>query len=330
MDTSVQFTSDKANRRRTQNRLAQRKFREKKRRITDNHDADVHTTQEIAETFNIASQPTPTTNNSSSSANSLPSVANATELAGALSSDEIPIIINSPEPIDNFDFNFDPISQLLNETNDQNLFQLLDQSHSAIDDRPSRHTIPGSDIRQSSPGSQITQPRSAEAMFGLITSARSDKGWISTLHIAAQKGHENIIRMLLLRKNSDVNKHDSDGRTPLMHAIIENHKSVVGLLLSHGAIIGLSDCDGRSALHWAVLYQRTDILHILLEHHAKYERSLDIDAPDNKGWTPLHISVTRAFEDGVLILLQEGADINAIAHKCPYTGKVMPSVDRQS
>jgi ankyrin repeat protein len=136
--------------------------------------------------------------------------------------------------------------------------------------------------------------------------------------------------MLLLRSNSDVNKQDSDGRTPLMHAIIENHKPVVGLLLSHGAIIGLSDCDGRIALGWAVLCQRTGILQILLEHRAKYERSLDIDAPDNKGWTPLHISVTEAFEDGILVLLQKGADINAIAHKCPYIGRVMPSVDRQS
>jgi hypothetical protein len=85
------------------------------------------------------------------------------------------------------------MSQLLNETNDQSPFQLLDPSRSTIDDRPSRHTIPSSDIRQSSPGSQITQPHSAEAMFGLITSARSDKEWISTLHIAAQKSHENII-----------------------------------------------------------------------------------------------------------------------------------------
>ncbi|KAJ5115709.1 hypothetical protein N7456_000057 [Penicillium angulare] len=329
MDDNFQFMSDKANRRRTQNRLAQRKYREKKRRITGNY--AVQTCQETAEILNIISQPTPNTNDSDSSVNPLVTVANTLPgLTGVMSPDEIPVVNTRSEPTDNFDFNFDPISQLLGGSNDQPFLPLSDQSHGSVDDRPSHRMIPDSDIRPDNPGSQIKQSRNAEAMFGLITSARSDKGWISTLHIAAQKGHENIIRVLLLRSNSDVNKQDSDGRTPLMHAIIENHNSVVHLLLSHGAIIGLFDCDGRSALHWAVLYQRTDILHGLLEHRAKHEQSLDIDAPDSTGWTPLHMSVTRAFEDGVLILLQEGADINAIAHKCPYTGKVMPSVDRQS
>jgi ankyrin repeat protein len=127
----------------------------------------------------------------------------------------------------------------------------------------------------------------------------------------------------------DVNNQDSDGRTPLIHAIIENHDSVVRLLLSHGARIGVYDREGRSGLHWAVLHRRFGILQHLLDHRAKYERSLDLDAYDNAGWTPLHMSVDRAFEAGVLMLLQGGADVNAKAHKCPYTGNVVPLMDRQ-
>lgn len=89
------------------------------------------------------------------------------------------------------------------------------------------------------------------------------------------------------------------------------------------------DREGRSGLHWAVLHRRLGILQHLLDHRAKYERSLVLDAYDNAGWTPLHMSVDRAFETGVVMLLQGGADINAKAHKCPYMGNVMPPMDRQ-
>lgn len=215
-------------------------------------------------------------------------------------------------------------------------FNSTSSNHMRSLSRPENSHIPSfrrrtsdSDIRPESPCLQLPQSHNDDTVLELITSARSDKGWIGALHIAAQKGHERIVRVLLLRGNMDVNNQDSDCRTPLIHAIIENHDSVVRLLLSHGARIAVYDREGRSGLHWAVLYRRLGILQHLLDHRAKYERSLDLDAYDNAGWTPLHMSVDRAFEAGVLMLLHGGADVNAKAHKCPYTGNVMPLMDRQ-
>ncbi|KAJ5193428.1 hypothetical protein N7449_009570 [Penicillium cf. viridicatum] len=357
MDVNVQFMSDTAERRRTQNRLAQRKFREKrKRRVAENA---VATPQDPSQSTSTAN------NNRNFPINSLPSFASAIPtLAGALSPDEIPIASTDSGPVDNFDL--DAIDQFLYQTNHDFSFTLSDPSpvqssatrpnftqsnssghgsrkeplNSTTSDNsasisqsgdshslPLHHITSASDIRPESPGTQPPQSPNYDTALDLITSARNDKGWIGTLHIAAQKGHERIVRVLLLQGNIDANSQDSDGRTPLIHAVIENHDSVVRLLLSHGARIGVYDCDGRSALHWAVLHRRLEILKQLLEHRAKYEPGLDIDVYDNYRWTPLHMSVNRAFDAGILMLLQEGADINAKAHKCPYTGKILPLMD---
>lgn len=163
---------------------------------------------------------------------------------------------------------------------------------------------------------------------GLIISSKED-GWIRSLHIAAQAGHEQIVQALLQHNATDINKADSDGRTALIHAVVENNQSVVCLLLERGARIGASDCDRRSALHWAVLYRRIGILEVLLKHREQHEAGFDIDTHDSTGWTPLHMAVHRAFEPGVLMLIQSGADINAKAGKCPHTGNIMPLLKGQ-
>lgn len=166
------------------------------------------------------------------------------------------------------------------------------------------------------------------SISGLIISNNED-GWISSLHIAAQGGHEQIVQALLQHNTTDINKVDSDGRTALIHAVVENNMSVVLLLLEKGARMGASDCDGRSALHWAVLYRRVEILDVLLKHREEHEASFDIDTHDSTGWTPLHMAVNRAFEPGVLMLIQSGADDHAKANQCPYTGNIMPLLKGQ-
>lgn len=120
---------------------------------------------------------------------------------------------------------------------------------------------------------------------------------------------------------------DSVGRTPLMHAVIEDHEAVAISLLAYGARIGELDCERRSALHWAVWHRRESILRILLKHQSERERDLDIDCYDENGWTPLHIAVGKGFEAGVLMLMQYGANLHSKARKCSVTGKVISQGD---
>ncbi|KAH8424125.1 ankyrin repeat domain-containing protein [Aspergillus melleus] len=132
-------------------------------------------------------------------------------------------------------------------------------------------------------------------------------GWLSTLHLAVQKGHDSIIRVLLER-NMDCNDPDSDGLTPLMHATIQGHERAVALLLSHGACAGKVDHLQRSVLHWAVLHRRDALLKIMLDRCSGEWRL--IDGYDGAGRTPLHVAVEIGFDAGVEMLLQFGANLH--------------------
>ncbi|KAJ5150726.1 uncharacterized protein N7500_010915 [Penicillium coprophilum] len=149
--------------------------------------------------------------------------------------------------------------------------------------------------------------RGASALpHGTAEPHNADSGWLSALHIAAQKGHYRIMRMLL-EQDIDCNEIDGNGMTPLIHATIGGYEDVVTLLLTHGARIDQVDCQDRSALHFAVNHRREAILKILLDHCVG-DRGL-IDAYDSGGRTPLHIAVDTGFEAGVQALVQRGASV---------------------
>ncbi|OTA66639.1 hypothetical protein K449DRAFT_235875 [Hypoxylon sp. EC38] len=76
-------------------------------------------------------------------------------------------------------------------------------------------------------------------------------GWLSPLHMAARRGNDRIA-WLLLQQGVDCNEKDSDGLTPIMHAVIGGNEEVVRSLLLHGADIGDDSGHKRpSALHLA-------------------------------------------------------------------------------
>ncbi|KAK4223160.1 ankyrin repeat-containing domain protein [Podospora fimiseda] len=138
-------------------------------------------------------------------------------------------------------------------------------------------------------------------------SASSNK-WQSSLHIAAQKGHNRIV-CVLLQHNSDCNEKDSEGLTPLIHATIGGYDDVVSSLLTHGARITSVDNQHRSALHWAVLHRREAMLKLLLKHCPVEDRDV-VDGYDVNGKTPLHTAIDSGFETGVQMLLQFGANVH--------------------
>lgn len=144
-------------------------------------------------------------------------------------------------------------------------------------------------------------------------------GWASSLHIAAQKGHDRIVRVLLQHSTeSNVNVPDSEGRTPLICATIGGHKDVVALLLADGALLSCVDHLHRSAIHWAVVHQRSSLLKLLLSHGQGEEQTpvrTVIDGYDLNGQTPLHLAIDQDFEDGVRLLLEYGANMNLIARR---------------
>ncbi|CAI7605652.1 unnamed protein product [Penicillium discolor] len=154
---------------------------------------------------------------------------------------------------------------------------------------------------------------SAGALFpGTTQCDDADSGCLSALHIAAQKGHHGIMRVLL-QQDIDCDEIDSDGLTSLIHATIGGHEDVVRLLLMRGARIDKVDRQCRSALHFAVTYRHEVILKILLDYCVGDQGF--IDAYDSGGRTPLHIAVDTGFEEGVQVLLQRGASVHCKTRK---------------
>ncbi|KAK4066063.1 uncharacterized protein Triagg1_8372 [Trichoderma aggressivum f. europaeum] len=141
----------------------------------------------------------------------------------------------------------------------------------------------------------------------------NNPGWLSALHIAAKRGHGGIVR-LLLQNCMDTNERDSDGLTPLMYAVAGGHEEVVKSLLAHGARLGDVDGRRRSVLHWAVLTCRENLLRLLLKHAATDDPLL-IDGYDETGRTPLHTAIASGFEAGVSILVEFGVNLYSKARK---------------
>lgn len=132
-----------------------------------------------------------------------------------------------------------------------------------------------------------------------------------------------------------VNQKDNDGMTALMHAASANAEKCVLALIKLNANPHMVDAVGNTALHWAVVMNRLRMVEILLYFGANPDhknkagatpfalsaiktdptialRLLDYNASlvehDGAGNTPLHKAVSARSKEGVLMLLQAGAN----------------------
>lgn len=126
------------------------------------------------------------------------------------------------------------------------------------------------------------------------------------LHFAAKSGNAQIAK-LLIEKGADVNARSrSTGITPLMLAIRHNHRAVIDVLIFHKADISMA-CGlegGSSPLHVAVKFGFIDIVEILLNNGA------DINAITELHSTPLYLSEKYGHEEISKLLTSQGAIIN--------------------
>lgn len=157
--------------------------------------------------------------------------------------------------------------------------------------------------------------------------------WLGPLHLAASKGHDRIVQMLL-KHRQPVDSPDSNGQTALMHAVQGGFEDVVRCLLDAGAAVDSVDKRGRTALHWAVMKRRRRLLARLLEYgnvnssgntegEDERRRMVSVDVYDDEGQTPLHRAIHSGFEAGVEVLLEFGADMACRARAPGMIGEKM-------
>jgi ankyrin repeat protein len=97
---------------------------------------------------------------------------------------------------------------------------------------------------------------------------------------------------------------------PLIAALAGEHFETADLLRHNGANPHVQGHQGTIPLHSAAYYENFKVVRKLIEYDA------DIDAGDNTGWTPLSwASRGHFFKDGSVhrLLLERGADVNSRA-----------------
>lgn len=116
------------------------------------------------------------------------------------------------------------------------------------------------------------------------------------LHQAAGSGQADAIASLIA-EGRDVNELDSDGWTPLMHAVYYGYAPTVRELLRLGADPNIQDEQKWTALHYAADTGRADIAQFLVENDA------DIYLEDIYGKTAFMVAqeyVARGRHPGLL------------------------------
>ncbi|KAF7268559.1 transient receptor potential channel pyrexia-like [Rhynchophorus ferrugineus] len=142
---------------------------------------------------------------------------------------------------------------------------------------------------------------------GVNVNGRTKDKEQTPMHLAAEGGYSDCIDILLDR-GAQANVKNYRLQTPLhLAARAQSYDSVELLLKKGNADPNVADCDKRTALHAAVgkAARSYDIIEILVSFGA------DVNAKDQYGYTPLHIAALNELSQCVEVLIHRGADVTA-------------------
>jgi len=166
-----------------------------------------------------------------------------------------------------------------------------------------------------------------------------DKGR-NAVHVAAEKGHVEVLERFLLTEPSNIDVKDKDGMTCLMLASCEGQLEAVRLLLKSKANPRCIDTSGLTALTWAILSDQELVAELIIETSGKSMLTKDVMGrtachlaaakgqfktlisimelepsavkwTDSSGFTPLHYAASAGQNEalGCLLNFAEGGEI---------------------
>lgn len=140
----------------------------------------------------------------------------------------------------------------------------------------------------------------------LTIPSQRDTIWLRhPIHLAASKGHQNIVGRLA-ECGVDINSKDSDHRTPLHWAATYGHTETVRVLLDKGAVVNVTQCDGFTPLHAATCVGRDKVCKMLIDYGA------DVNKADADGWNALHTAVCYGQTHVVELLVDNQASVRSV------------------
>lgn len=157
-------------------------------------------------------------------------------------------------------------------------------------------------------------------LFGIESMEALDNEGKSALHWAAQRGHLEMMKVML-DKGANINLTDDfekmAGTTPLELACIYGNVDMVKLLMERGADDSIQNDSGNTAAHYAVK-EIESYIRVEYDKRAQMVELLEnIDIPRDDGKTPLILLQTyynniNAVKTITPILLDKGADVNHV------------------
>ncbi|XP_072464061.1 B-cell lymphoma 3 protein isoform X3 [Notamacropus eugenii] len=179
---------------------------------------------------------------------------------------------------------------------------------------PEKAALPGAPgvpraRHRSSPGARAAEPQHVPWPPGPCHSHLLS--W--PLHIAVAQGNLLAVQRLVYlfqQGGRDLDVYNNLRQTPLHLAVITTLPSVVRLLVSKGANPMALDRNGQTAAHLACEHRSSSCLRALLDTSAP--GVLSLEARNYEGLTPLHVAVNTEDSETVLLLLDRGADVDAV------------------
>jgi ankyrin repeat protein len=138
---------------------------------------------------------------------------------------------------------------------------------------------------------------------GADLEAKDDTGQ-TPLSVASEKGHKDVVQLLLAAGQVDVDSKDKNGQTPLWMAARNGHEGIVQLLLERGQVnVEAEDSEYSRTPLWMAAYNgHEDVVQLLLERG-----QVNVEAKDSEySRTPLWAAAYNGHEDVVQLLLERG------------------------
>jgi ankyrin repeat protein len=134
---------------------------------------------------------------------------------------------------------------------------------------------------------------------------------MTPLTAAAKEGDLTLINKLLY-EGAKIDEPSSGkwGGTPLYWSLFDCKYEAAELLLAKGANVNLTDSFGSAPLYMAVCCENVDPS--LIEH--LIQKGADINYRNKSdGWTSLHYAISSRSDDVARLLIEKGANVNALA-----------------
>uniref|UniRef100_A0A8C0M284 BCL3 transcription coactivator n=1 Tax=Canis lupus familiaris TaxID=9615 RepID=A0A8C0M284_CANLF len=147
----------------------------------------------------------------------------------------------------------------------------------------------------------------------IAVATHADEDGDTPLHIAVVQGNLPAVHRLVnlfQHGGRELDIYNNLRQTPLHLAVITTLPSMVRLLVMAGASPMALDRHGQTAAHLACEHRSPTCLRALLDSAAP--GTVDLEARNYDGLTALHVAVNMQCPEAVLLLLERGADIDAV------------------